>query len=108
MEGVDLHTCRIGRHRIKDPNMIEITKIDDVTYKVVVKRKVTTTHEVRVTETYYQKLTGGRITVEDLIEKSFEFLLEREPNTSILRTFDLPVIGHYFAEYEHEILKRVA
>jgi len=38
-----------------------------------------------------------------LIEKSFEFLLERESNTSILRSFDLPVIQRYFPEYERAI-----
>jgi hypothetical protein len=52
---------------------------------------------------YRDKLTGGRVSPEKLVEKSFEFLLEREPNTSILRTFDLPVIQRYFAEYEKTI-----
>jgi hypothetical protein len=33
----------------------------------------------------------------------FQFLLERESNTSILRSFDLPVIGQYFPEYERVI-----
>jgi hypothetical protein len=83
--------------------MITITKLDDTTFQVVVKRKVTTTHQVKVSESYHQKLTKGRISVDELIEKSFEFLLKREPNTSILRTFDLPVIGHYFPEYEREM-----
>ena len=31
--------------------------------------------------------------VEKLIEESFRFLLEREPNTAILPSFDLPVIA---------------
>ena len=52
---------------------------------------------------YYEKLAGGRVTAETLVEKSFEFLLEREPNTSILRRFDLPVIQSYFPEYEQTI-----
>lgn len=41
--------------------------------------------------------------MEVLIEKSFEFLLDRESNTSILSTFDLPVIARYFPEYESKI-----
>jgi hypothetical protein len=45
------------------------------------------------------------VPAETLIEKSFEFLLQRESNTSILRTFDLPVIGHYFPDYESAIVK---
>jgi hypothetical protein len=40
-----------------------------------------------------------------LVEKSFAFLLVREPNTGILRSFDLPVIGRYFPEYESTIKK---
>ena len=42
------------------------------------------------------------------MRKSFEFLLEREPKESILRQFDLPLIGRYFPEYEREIKKRLS
>jgi len=38
--------------------------------------------------------------VEDLVRRSFDFLLEREPATSILRRFDLAVIQRYFPEYD--------
>jgi hypothetical protein len=38
-------------------------------------------------------------TVEDLVTRSFEFLLEHEPPTSILRTFALPEIERYFPDY---------
>jgi hypothetical protein len=37
------------------------------------------------------------------VASSFLFLLEHEPNTSILPSFDLPVIGRYFPEYERQI-----
>jgi hypothetical protein len=40
--------------------------------------------------------------VEDLVARSFDFLLRREPATSILRTFDLAVIERYFPEYDKE------
>ena len=39
----------------------------------------------------------------DLVRRSFAFLLEREPKESILRSFDLPVIGRYFPDYERTI-----
>lgn len=42
---------------------------------------------------------------EDLVRRSFDFLLEREPPSSILRTFDLPVIERYFPEYDRLIRK---
>ena len=38
--------------------------------------------------------------VEDLVRRSFEFLLEREPPASILRRFDLAEIRGYFPEYD--------
>jgi hypothetical protein len=43
-----------------------------------------------------------------LIRSSFEFLLEREPATSILRRFDLDVIGRYFPEYLQVVGERLA
>ena len=83
--------------------MIKVEKTGDEIYKVTVKSVSTTSHTVTLSDSYYQKLTGGKITPEELIRKSFEFLLEREPNTSILRSFELPVIGRYFPEYEQVI-----
>jgi hypothetical protein len=83
--------------------MITVKKINETTFEVTVEGRTTTTHRVTVEPGYYDKLTGDTVTPELLVEKSFEFLLEREPNTSILRSFDLPVIGHYFPEYERTI-----
>jgi len=83
--------------------MIHVRKIDDQTFELTVEGRSRTTHRVTVTPQVYQKLTDGDVPVETLVEKSFEFLLEREPNTSILRSFDLPVIGQYFPEYESTI-----
>ena len=83
--------------------MITVTPIDATTFKVIVEAGTTTTHKVTVKPSYYEKLTGQRVTPAVLVEKSFEFLLERESNTSILRSFDLPVIGQYFPEYERVI-----
>jgi hypothetical protein len=73
-------------------------------YQVTVEGDSTTVHSVTVTPEYLQKLAGGRASAETLIEKSFEFLLERESNTTILRSFDLPVIQRYFPEYERTIV----
>jgi hypothetical protein len=41
------------------------------------------------------------------LEESFRFLLEREPNTSILPSFGLLLIGRYFPEYQQEIRARL-
>lgn len=64
-------------------------------------------HRVTVPADYHKKLTGGQVPPEELVRRSFEFLLEREPKESILSEFDLPVIGRYFPEYEGEIRKRL-
>ncbi len=50
---------------------------------------------------------GGDVAPERLLTESFRFLLEREPNESILRAFDLPVIERYFPGYPREIPKRL-
>lgn len=66
-----------------------------------------TSHTVSLSDASYQKLAGGKVSAEELVRKSFEFLLEREPKESILGKFDLPVIGRYFPEYEREIRSRL-
>lgn len=78
--------------------MIIVAKINDTTFKVTIQGKPVTTPVVTVSSSYYEKLTTGQIPVVTLIEKSFEFLLQPESNTSILSRFDLPIIGHYFPE----------
>ena len=57
----------------------------------------------RTTRDSRRKVVGP----EELIRKSFEFLLEREPKESILSRFDLSVISRYFPEYEREIRKQL-
>ncbi len=87
---------------------MQVAKINETTFRVTVEGRTTTTHTVTVSRDYYRKLTGGRVTADELVEKSVEFLLERESNTSILSTFDLPVIQRYFPEYERTITAPLA
>ena len=62
-----------------------------------------TSHDVTVTTGDLANLAPGATDPEDLVRRSFEFLLEREPKGSILARFDLPLIGRYFPEYERTI-----
>lgn len=62
-------------------------------------------YQVILTEDYFYRLTAGKISPQELVERSFEFLLEREPPSSILGEFDLKQINQYFPEYEDEIYK---
>jgi hypothetical protein len=80
-----------------------VHSIDSGTFEVAVQGPTTTKHTVTLSPHDYQKLTDGQIAPEILVRKSFEFLLERESNTAILRHFDLPVIGQYFPEYQRTI-----
>jgi hypothetical protein len=65
-----------------------------------------TTHQVAMAKDYYMDLTErGRISPEEFIKKSFEFLLDRESRDSILQQFDIAQINDYFPEYETEIKK---
>lgn len=77
-------------------------------WRVEVRRDGTTTHEVSIPSGYLDKLGLGAVLPERVLEESFRFVLERESNASILRSFELPVIGRYFPEYEKEIRRRLA
>ena len=88
--------------------MVTVKPIDSTTFEVIVEATTQTTHKVTVTHSYYEKLTGKRVAPEMLVEKSFEFLLQREGNTSILSSFELPVISRYFPEYEKTVGKMLA
>jgi maltodextrin utilization protein YvdJ len=78
---------------------ISISTKDQDTFSVTVTGSSTTNHTVTVSDQIHSKLTGGKISKEALLEKSFEFLLQREPNTAILAQFKLEVISQYFPDY---------
>lgn len=61
-----------------------------------------TSHEVTVWPSDVARY-APEATPEELIEASFQFLLEREPKDAILRRFELPVIERYFPEYPSRI-----
>jgi hypothetical protein len=89
---------------VKEYKMITIKKENEQEFLVTVEEKGSiSNHAVSLDDDYYQKLTGGKMSKEELIEKSFQFLLERESKESILSEFNLRVIKNYFPEYEKEI-----
>jgi hypothetical protein len=61
-----------------------------------------TVHSVTVDRSDVARWGGGtnREDVERLVVRTFDFLLEREPPSAILATFDLSVIQRYFPEYD--------
>jgi FlaA1/EpsC-like NDP-sugar epimerase len=78
---------------------ILIKELSDEEFQVTVNEKNSTSHKVTLTDDVHQNLTNGKVSKKELIEFSFKFLLEREPNTSILSSFELSVISGYFPEY---------
>jgi hypothetical protein len=86
--------------------MISVKHLAGEEWQVTVIDSATTQHRVRVTPADLDRYGSGR-PVERLLQESFRFLLEREPNTSILGSFDLNVISRYFPEYEGEIRMRM-
>ena len=64
-------------------------------------------HRVTLNAEHYNRLTRGKIEPQELVRRSFQFLLERERKESILGKFDLQAIARYFPEYEREIKRRL-
>lgn len=60
-------------------------------------------HAVRVRPDDLERWGRPGETPERLVTRAFEFLLAREPASSILRTFDVADISRYFPEFDREI-----
>jgi hypothetical protein len=88
-------------------SMIEIRCISDddpLEFKVVVRYgKGESRHHVTMARKTYEQLTAGKHTPKRCLEAAFRFLLDREPNESILGRFDVTVISRYFLEFEQEL-----
>jgi hypothetical protein len=84
---------------------IFIKELSDDKFEIIINKKLITKHTVLLTDKYHGILTKKKISKKKLLEYSFQFLLNREPNTSILSSFELNIISKYFPEYENEIKK---
>jgi len=87
---------------------IEVEKLSASEFRVrVLEGRSESSHTVTLHPDDHRRLAGGKAEPEELVRRSFEFLLEREPKESILARFDLPVIARYFPEFEREIKRRL-
>lgn len=82
---------------------IAIKKLSDDVFEVTVVEISTTAHTVTISDQSLNDLTDKKVTKTQLLEFSFNFLLDREPNTSILSSFDINVISRYFPNYKDEV-----
>ena len=86
--------------------IVEKLSEDEFTVRVQQNGEMTQ-HNVTVSEVDWQILSDKMCSKEFLLEKSFEFLLEREPKESILGAFSIMTIAKYFPEYPDEIKKLI-
>jgi hypothetical protein len=84
---------------------ITVTRQADGTFDV--QTPAGTSHQVSVPAGFPASLGCGHAEPGELVRASFEFLLEREPATSILHEFSLDVISRYFPGYTAEIRARL-
>lgn len=67
-----------------------------------------TEHRVTVAPADLARLDAGAADPERLVGAAFAFLLAHEPAASILRSFDLPLIGRYYPGWEDDVRARLA
>jgi hypothetical protein len=87
--------------------MISVSMVEANTYEVVVAGENETRHRVHMSQDYYRELSGGTVTHEWVLVQAFQFLLEKESNTQILREFDLQALNQYFADFEENLAGRL-
>ena len=84
---------------------ISIKTLSNNEYEVTVQSNTITTHLVTLSDEVHKNLTNEKVTKEELLDFSFKFLLDREPNASIMSSFELTVISRYFSDYEKSVKK---
>lgn len=77
----------------KDPYIFEVT---------VEEKGSSTNHQVEMDVSFYEDLST-KTSPREIVKKSFEFLLKREPKEAILSKFNLKVIGNYFPGYKEAV-----
>ena len=84
---------------------ISIKTLSNNEFEVTVQSNTVTTHLVTLSNEVHKNLTNEKVTKEELLDFSFKFLLDKEPNTSILSSFELTIISRYFSDYEKSVKK---
>ena len=66
-----------------------------------------TGHKVRLPEGFLDDLLLTGVDEELIVRETIDFLLEREPATSILPEFSLADVSRYFPEFPEELQRRL-
>jgi hypothetical protein len=67
-----------------------------------------TGHKVRLPPAFLDDLLLTHVDEVKIVRETFDFLLEREPATSILAEFSLDDVSRYFPEFPQELQRRLA
>jgi hypothetical protein len=67
-----------------------------------------TGHKVRLNQSFLDDLLLSGVDEELIVRETFDFLLEREPATSILPEFSLEDVSRYFPEFPEELQRRLS
>lgn len=87
---------------------ITVTPQEENWYLVTVREdQSSTTHKVHLTPEHLARYATPETSPETLLQASFAFLLQHEPKESILPSFELPLIEHYFPQYPGQIRNRL-
>ena len=86
---------------------IDLTATGDREFEVRVRDGAETTHQVTVPDRIGDGIDPDEHGLETVVRESFEFLLEREPASSILGRFSLADISRYFPEYPDDLAHRL-
>ena len=70
-------------------------------------RDVETSHRVTVPDELIEEFDLPEGDLERVVRVSFDFLLEREPASSIMSDFSLHEVARYFPEYSQELPRRL-
>lgn len=99
---------RPRRERLEIMADIEVTLTGAREFEVEVREgEAESNHRVSVPGGLIDELGLPEDDLEGVVRESFEFLLEREPASSILPEFSLDVIPNYFPEYKDELPERL-
>ena len=80
---------------------LDINQIQKDSYEVKVYKDIITKHIIYISDEAYLKYSKNDITKEQLVKKTFLFLLSKEKNTSILEKFDIEDIEKFFPEFNN-------
>jgi hypothetical protein len=84
---------------MSDFSIHQIGYLPNARFSVTINGEHTTRHTVSFNQEVYDMLTGGNAPAKELVQKAFEYLLERESGNQIKPVFDLLEIQRYFGGF---------